>query len=108
MPKVGSNELPFLTQVDSRSTLDLSSRGAALDAEVQAFRIRPDLAIVLLPGEVFVDLGLAIKQASPFKHTLVIELSNDNPAYIPTVKAFREGSYETVNSRIAPGEASGW
>jgi len=33
----------------------------------------------------------------------VIELSNDNPAYIPTEKAFKEGSYETVNSRIAPG-----
>jgi neutral ceramidase len=58
---------------------------------------------VLLPGEVFAELGLAIKQASPFKHTVVIELSNDNPAYIPTDKAFKEGSYETINSRIAPG-----
>ena len=101
--KVGSSELPFLEQVDSLSTLDLSSRGPALDAEVQAFRLHPDLAVVLLPGEVFVDLGLAIKKESPFKHTLVIELSNDNPAYIPTERAFREGSYETVNSRIAPG-----
>jgi hypothetical protein len=52
---------------------------------------------------VFADLGLEIKRRSPFKHTLVLELSNDNPAYIPTVKAFEEGSYETVNSRIAPG-----
>jgi neutral ceramidase len=70
---------------------------------VQVFRLHPELAIVLLPGEVFVELGLALKQASPFKHTLVIELSNDNPAYIPTEKAFKEGSYETVNSRIEPG-----
>jgi neutral ceramidase len=52
---------------------------------------------------VFVDLGLGIKKASPFKRTLVIELSNDNPADIPTEKAFKEGSYETVNSRIVPG-----
>ncbi len=58
---------------------------------------------MLLPGEIFVELGLAIKQASPFKHTLVIELSNDNPAYIPTEKAFKEGGYETINSRIEPG-----
>jgi neutral ceramidase len=78
-------------------------RGPSLDAEVQVFRLAPDLAVVLLPGEVFVDLGLAMKRASPFTHTLVIELSNDNPAYIPTEKAFAEGSYETVNSRIAPG-----
>ena len=101
--KIGTNELPFLTQVETVSTLDLSRRGSTLDAEVQVFRLHPELAIVLLPGEVFVELGLAIKQASPFTHTLVIELSNDNPAYIPTEKAFKEGSYETVNSRIAPG-----
>ena len=102
-PKIGTNQLPFLTQVETVSTLDLSRRGSTLDAEVQVFRLHPELAIVLLPGEVFAELGLAIKQASPFKHTLVIELSNDNPAYIPTEKAFKEGSYETVNSRIAPG-----
>jgi hypothetical protein len=101
--KIGTNELPFLAQVETVSTLDLSRRGTALDAEVQVLRLNQDLAIVLLPGEIFVELGLAIKQASPFKHTLVIELSNDNPAYIPTEKAFKEGSYETVNSRIAPG-----
>ncbi len=103
VPKIGGRELPFLTQVDTVSTLDLSRRGPTLDAEVQVFRLHPDLAIVLLPGEIFSELGLAIKQASPFKQTLVIELSNDNPAYIPTEKAFKEGSYETVNSRIASG-----
>jgi hypothetical protein len=30
-------------------------------------------------------------------------LCNDAPGYIPTKKAFSEGSYETVNSRIASG-----
>jgi len=70
---------------------------------VQVFRLSSDVAVVGLPGEVFVDLGLAIKQASPFDTTLVIELCQDAPGYIPTKKAFAEGSYETVNSRIAPG-----
>ena len=103
MAKVGTSELPFLAQVETVTTLDLLRRGSTLDAEVQVVRLHPDVAIVLLTGEVFVDLGLAIKLASPFAHTLVIELSNDNPAYLPTEKAFKEGSYETVNSRIAPG-----
>jgi hypothetical protein len=102
-PKIGSSELPFLVQVETATTLDLLRRGSTLDAEVQAFRLSPDVAIVLLPGEVFADLGLAIKRGSPFQHTIVVELANDNPAYIPTEKAFKEGSYETVNSRIAPG-----
>ena len=101
--KVGTNDLPFLEQVEIVTTLDLLHRGATLDAEIQVIRLNRDTAIVLLPGEVFVELGLAIKRGSPFAHTLVIELANDNPAYIPTEKAFKEGSYETVNSRIVPG-----
>ena len=78
-------------------------RGETIPLEVQVFRISRDVAMVGLPGEVFVDIGLAIKRASPFPITLVIELCQDAPGYIPTKKAFAEGSYETVNSRIAPG-----
>ena len=71
--------------------------------EPMIFRLSDEVALVALPGEVFVDLGLAIKQASPFDTTLVVELAHDAPGYVPTRKAFAEGSYETVNSRIAPG-----
>jgi len=77
--------------------------GRTIPLEVQVFRLSRDVAVVGLPGEVFADLGIAIKQASPFETTLVIELCQDAPGYIPTKKAFAEGSYETVNSRIAPG-----
>jgi hypothetical protein len=77
--------------------------GETIPLEVQVFRLSRDVAVVGLPGEVFVDLGLAIKRASPFPTTLVIELCQDAPGYIPTKKAFVEGSYETINSRIAPG-----
>jgi hypothetical protein len=103
MANVGTTALPFLAQVEIVTTLDLDRRGGRLETDVQAFRLARDLAIVLLPGEVFVELGLEIKRRSPFANTLVIELSNDNPAYVPTTKAFAEGSYEIVNSRIAPG-----
>ncbi len=71
--------------------------------EVQVFRIGEDFAIVGLPGEVFVELGLAIKEKSPFKHTLIMELTNSHIAYVPTIDAFSGGGYETVNSRLAPG-----
>jgi neutral ceramidase len=55
------------------------------------------------PGEAFVELGLAIKKASPFANTMVVELSQDCPDYVPTRKAFREGSYEVVCSWVEPG-----
>jgi neutral ceramidase len=102
--KIGTRELSFLEQVEAYKILALEMRGGrTMPLEVQVFRLSSDVAIVGLPGEVFVDLGLAIKRASPFATTLVIELCQDAPGYIPTKKAFAEGSYETVNSRVAPG-----
>jgi hypothetical protein len=102
--KVGTRDLSFLEQVEATKIMDLQLRpGEMIKLEVQVFRLSSDAAIVCLPGEVFVELGQAIKQSSPFKQTLVMELCNDTPAYIPTRKAFAEGSYETVNSRVVSG-----
>ena len=102
--KVGTRELSFLEQVEAYKILAIEMReGDTLPIEVQVFRFSKDVALVGLPGEVFVDLGLAIKKASPFATTLVVELCHDAPGYIPTTKAFKEGSYETVNSRVTPG-----
>ncbi len=104
MAKIGSREMPFLKQVETCKivSLEMMPKGN-LPMEVQVFRLSDNVAVVGLPGEVFVDLGLAIKKASPFRVTLVIELCNDVPAYVPTIKAFKEGSYEVVNSRIQSG-----
>jgi hypothetical protein len=104
MDKIGTSDLSFLDQVKAYKIMDVQARGgSAIPLEVQAFRLSDEVAVVGLPGEVFVEFGLAIKKASPFPVTLVIELCQDDVAYVPTRKAFAEGSYETVNSRIAPG-----
>jgi neutral ceramidase len=94
---------PFLSLVAAVRVLDLASRGSLCPMEVQVFRLDRETAIVCLPCEIFVELGLAIKQASPFKRTLVIEICNDRPSYVPTQKAFTEGSYEVTNARVKPG-----
>jgi hypothetical protein len=61
------------------------------------------IAWVGLPGEVFVELGLAIKRASPFPLTIVIELANEDIGYVPNREAYPQGAYEPVSSRIAEG-----
>lgn len=68
--------------------------------EVQAIRIG-DAVLVALPGEVFVQLGLAIKEASPFPFTFIAGYANDNLGYIPTEEAFAEGGYEVATARFA-------
>lgn len=101
--KLGDPNTDFTVKVVAVKTLDLAARGSAIPMEVQVFRLDSDTAIVCLPGEIFVELGLAIKKASPFKRTLVISICNDRPSYVPTLKAFSEGSYEVTNSRVKPG-----
>jgi hypothetical protein len=102
--KIVDDGVPFLERVRLYKIVDLESRDDdSITVDVQAFRLGPNVAVVGLPGEIFVDLGLAIKEASPFDTTLIIALANDYCGYVPTRKAFEEGSYETVNSRVQPG-----
>ncbi len=104
MAKIGTRELPMLKQVEAYKIVSLQMLPReTLPMEVQVFRLSDDVAIVGLPGEIFVELGLAIKKASPFPVTLVVELCNDAPGYVPTIKAFKEGSYEVINSRVQSG-----
>jgi hypothetical protein len=78
--------------------------GDHLPVEVQVIALGDEVAIVSLPGEIFVELGLAIKEASPFKTTLIVELSNCvETHYVPTRAAYAGGSYEVTNSALQPG-----
>jgi hypothetical protein len=103
MQKFCDTNTTFLAKVAAVRTLDLAGLGPTRPMEVQGFRLDSETAIVCLPCEIFVELGLAIKHASPFRHTLVISVCNDRPSYVPTRKAFAEGSYEVTNARVKPG-----
>ncbi len=101
--KLGDSSTAFFAKVEAVKILDLAEKGTNWPMEVQVFRLDNDTAIVGLPCEIFVELGLAIKAASPFKKTLVMSICNDRPSYVPTKKAFVEGSYEVSNARVKSG-----
>ena len=64
-----------------------------LEMEIQVVRMN-DAILVAMPGEIFVEIGLNIKQASPYPYTFVIEMANGAIGYFPTRKAFEIGGYE--------------
>jgi hypothetical protein len=98
------NAAPFLEMVKAFRVLDVEARkGKPLEAQVQLIALGNDIAWVGLPGEIFVELGMAIKRASPFNRTIVVSLANDNLGYIPNSKAYAEGNYEVVSARCAGG-----
>ena len=53
-----------------------------------------DLAFVSAPGELFVELGLAIKAALAPNHIFLCGFGNDDIGYIPTRRAYPKGGYE--------------
>jgi neutral ceramidase len=87
-------ELPRLEPLYARRVVNQSKRTGKADCLVQAIRIG-DQAIVTLPFETFVEIGLEIKEKSPFRHNLVIELANGSYGYLPTPKHHQLGGYET-------------
>ncbi len=96
-----ANTAAHITWGLSRS---LAGIGETLPVDVTVMTLGSDVAIVCLPGEVFVELGLAIKQGSPFRTTLVIELCNSvESIYVPHRAAYAGGSYEVTNSNLQPG-----
>ena len=94
----------FMEQVKAYKVLDVQKReGKPLEVEVQVITMGDSLAWVSLPGEIFVELGLSIKAASPFAQTHIAELANGSIGYIPNRSAYAEGNYEVVSARCAEG-----
>jgi neutral ceramidase len=100
----GTNQPKFLERVKAYKVLDVAARnGQPHSLEVQVIALGNDVAWVSLPGEIFVELGLAIKKASPFYYTFIAELANGSIGYIPNREAYPQGNYEVVSARCAEG-----
>lgn len=94
----------FMKLVRGQRILDVAAReGRPIDVEMQVVALGREMAWVAWPGEIFVELGLGVKAASPFPHTWNVELANGTIGYIPNKSAWPEGNYEVESSRVAMG-----
>jgi len=93
-------------------TVEEKADGLSVNVPVQVLRIN-DVAMVGVAGELFVEVQLAIKKASPFASTLVAAYSNGCVGYLPVAEVYPDGGYEVDHSykgyrlpaAIAPGAA---
>ncbi len=69
-------------------------QGEARQTRLQIVRLG-DIALVGIPGEMFARLGLELRRRSPFRHTCIIGLANEQISYIPDCKAYADGGYQT-------------
>jgi hypothetical protein len=107
LSRVGANQLASFEQ--SRADWPrLMREDNPVSTPVHVMRIG-DVALCCNPAELFVEFGLAIKQISPARVTLLAELSNGCIGYVPTPEAIRHGGYSalsTGNTRLIA--EAGW
>ena len=101
-----SKPAPFIDLVRAAKIVEVADRhGVPFDGEVQVIALGDQVAFAGLPGEIFAETGLALKEDSPFPNTIIAELANGALGYIPNRAAYAEGAYEVVTSRCAAGSA---
>jgi hypothetical protein len=69
--------------------------------EIQGLRIGR-FVLVTFPGEPFAEVGLRIKQQSPYEHTFLAGYSNGHQGYAPTADAYDDEAYEDALTPFAP------
>ena len=74
------------------------SRGKAVEASIAVWGAG-DLAFIGLPGETVSEYRDIFGSQSPFKHTILVSLTNDYLGYFATDAILREGAYE---ARMCP------
>ena len=82
----------FLSQPERPATRSLEQMAVGIG----------DAVFVGFPGELFSEIGLAIKEGSAVEKTFVIGLTCGPGGYLPTAKEFLEGDYEVNGSSYSP------
>jgi len=102
-----TNELRFKIFEAQRTLWFWESFKGKLITEVKALKISKNTAIVFLPGEPVVKIGLTIKSRSPFPNTLVVGYSGDYIGYLPLKEDYEKGGYEAKFpvTFLIPGES---
>jgi hypothetical protein len=98
LAKAEGRPLEGLEEVYARETVLLAGYPDTVNLVLQVIRIG-DMAIVGIPCEVFVEIGLEIKKSSPFPITCVVSLANGYNGYLPTPEHHAVGGYETWRAR---------
>jgi len=76
--------------------------GPDVDIRLTALKIG-NLVLCGISGELMNEIGMQIKNQSPYSGTMVVTHCNGSSGYICTDKAFQEGGYEIKVTGLMPG-----
>lgn len=95
-------ECPGRKRADNKNE---QSQPEKVPVNIIAASIGRDVAFVGFSLEMFTEIGMEIKKASPFKYTFVITHCNGYSGYIAPAEHYKEGGYEINTSPFEIGSA---
>lgn len=98
IPKDKDGQWSDRRAIYARETTLLDAYPDRVPVKVQAHRIN-DLSIAAIPCEVFVEIGLDLKQSKPLAGHFTVSLANGYNGYLPTPEHHKLGGYETWRAR---------
>jgi hypothetical protein len=98
LDKAKGRDLKGSEEVYARETVLIAKYPNIAKLRLQVIRVG-DLCIATIPCEVFTEIGLELKKASPFPVTCVVSLANGYNGYLPTPAQHALGGYETWRAR---------
>ncbi len=107
--KPGVNPLGFNDLYAPAAMVLARTKDREQRAEIAALRLG-SFGLSFMPGEIFVELGHEVEEASPLRPTRTIGLTNGALGYIPTRRGFAEGGYEAGyrSARFEPDTGHRW
>jgi neutral ceramidase len=113
--RLGSAPLPLKAEVPMTEYLDFMNfadqgyreamlAGGELESEVQSLDVG-GVRIAGMPGEVFVEIGLELREAAGPGPLVLAGYANDDVRYVMTDDAYDGDRYETVGTPLAAGSA---
>ena len=100
MEKLARIQSNIATLITHKAINDQSGE-TTIAAEVQGIKIG-DCVLITAPIELLVQVGLNIKEASPYKHTFTTAFSNGYMHYGPPADYYDKGGYEVTECLLAP------
>jgi neutral ceramidase len=98
IPKDKDGQWSDKKAIYARETMLLADFPDKVPVKLQVHRIGT-LSVAAIPCEVFVQIGLRLKQTTPFQRHFTISLANGYNGYLPTEEDHAMGGYETWRAR---------
>jgi hypothetical protein len=98
MTAMANGKKPF----ESRAPNQKLESGDKVPINLSALKIG-NILFAGVSGELMTEIGMRIKEESPFKNTVIITHCDGASGYLCTNQAYPEGGYEAMVSRVMPG-----